>query len=404
MKKVLTMSGISLVAALLMIVSGCEKTEGDYNAVNESNQTFAGSTYDYLKSRPGVFDSLISVIDRLNLADTLKIQNVTLFAVTNEGFQQVVSKYNLSRKIRNRPPVYLNDMAYNFIDSLVTRYIIQGSYIADDFNYIDGKPVTSVRWNYPMVGKLGTSNASGFMKGGPAYLDFFFTKKSIFSKDWVKGSTMAINIKTSNGIVHIMEAIHPFGFGKYNEAVTEPYDNSLYRPAGVSTPWELPSVIGQSTLVEAEDFDLGGQYIAYYDDPSTNGGKNYRPSDVDTDILTNGKGKTDVGGTYGDSYSIGWTKAGEWLNYSIYAPVEGDYVITSRVGNGNNTTPLKFHYDLDLKNVTGSLTFVKGPGGWHDWRAVQSPTIHITQGNHVLRFFHETNDVQFNNFTIKRVN
>ena len=56
MKKVLTMSGISLVAALLMIVSGCEKTEGDYNAVNESNQTFAGSTYDYLKSRPGVFD------------------------------------------------------------------------------------------------------------------------------------------------------------------------------------------------------------------------------------------------------------------------------------------------------------------------------------------------------------
>jgi len=414
MRKLTVITGV-VVAAIFLTLSACQKTEGDYNFVNESNQTFNGTTYDYLKSKPGEFDSLIAVVDRLGLADTLKNGNVTLFALRNESFQQVVEKYNLSRLLRNRKPVYLNGMPLNFIDSLITRYIVKGKYDANAFNSKDGLKVNAVRWNYPMLGKLVTSNASGIVKGGPAYLEYYFTKKSLFTKDWVKGLATAINIKTTNGVVHILEKVHPFGFGKYNEAIAEPFDQSQFRPAGVSTPWELPSVIGEATLIEAEDYDLGGQNIAYYDGPNTNGKKQYvsRASEmVDVDDYTSGKGKTDAGGTYGDSYSIGWTIAGEWTNYTINAPVDGDYIIYSRVGNGNNVSPLKFHYDLDLKNVTQSLTFTRPPIApgkvagdyWHDWVCVPSPVIRITKGNHALRFYHETNDVQFNNFSIKRVN
>jgi hypothetical protein len=48
-----------------MLVAGCSKDKGDYNYIN-STVAFPGTTYDYLKSKKGIFDSLLFVIDRLN--------------------------------------------------------------------------------------------------------------------------------------------------------------------------------------------------------------------------------------------------------------------------------------------------------------------------------------------------
>jgi len=404
MKKVKKNSALITMLFLgILVFNGCEKIGGDYGAVNSSNQVFNGSTYEYLKSKPGVFDSLIFMIDRLKLKDSLDKPgaNVTLFAVTNESVQQVVNKYNLARTLRKKSTVYLSTMPYEFLDSIMTRYIGRGIYTADDLNFTDGVTFKTVRYGYPMNAKLVTSNASGLLKGGPALLNFYDTRKSLFNRDWLKTTTIAINIKTSNGIVHIIEPTHPFGFGDYTKPKTEFFDNSIFR-LNASAP-ELPIDKDGTVLIEAEDYDLGGQNIAYYDDPNSNGQRNYRSTEmVDIDVFDVGKGKTDEGGTYGDSYSLGWTRAGEWTNYSVYAPVAGRYKIIARVANGNNLASLKFHFDLDLKNVTGSLSFVS-PRDWKNWQSVVSPEFDVTQGNHVIRFYHETWDVQFNNFVIKRV-
>ncbi len=403
MKRFTNILGMASAVLLFIAFSSCQKVDGDYNAVNKSIDKYNGSIYDYLKSRPGEFDSLLAVIDRVGLADTLKNQQgITFFAVRNESFQQVVSRYNLSRKVRNKKALYLKDRTVEFLDSIVSRYIIKGEYFADDLNFNDGLKLNSVKWKYPMSGKLITGNASGLIKGGPAYIQFSSTNRSSYLKDWVNANTYAINIKANNGVVHILEPLHPFGFGDYSKAVSEPFDQSVFRGIGIEAPWQLPSEVGKTTLIEAEDFDFGGQLVASYDLPGSNGGKSYRPGEaIDIDVMTSGRGKTDAGGTYGDSYSIGWTVKSEWVNFSVYAPVDGYYTIYSRVANGDATNPLQFHWDLDLKNVSGTLSFTKGAGGWWDWQSVVSPEIYIPKGNHILRFYWDTNNVQFNNFSVK---
>lgn len=395
---------ISLLLLGSMLWIGCSKDTGDYNYVN-STVAFPGTTYDYLKSKNGIYDSLLFVIDRLKLTDTLKNNNVTLFAVTNQSFQQVVDKLNTTRKLRGKQAVYLKDISAELLDSMMCRYIIRGRYTADSLTQTDGKLLKAVRYAYPMNGKMATANASGYKGGGPAVINYFFTKKSSFTKDWVLATADAINIRTTNGIIHVLETTHPFGFGEYTKPQPEPYDKSIFRPAGYSGPFVLPTVVGQSILIEAEDYDLGGEGIAYHDDLTKNGG-NYRPAeyvDIDVNFGNAGQTYTDAAGTYPASYSIGWTVAGEWTGYSVNVPIDGNYVITSRVGNGNGTNPLKFHIEFDYKNVTGTLTFPNNRGWWV-WQLVDSPVFNLKAGNHFMRFFHESNDVQVNNFVIKRVN
>jgi uncharacterized surface protein with fasciclin (FAS1) repeats len=391
MNRIKNIAFLALIFAMYVGLAGCQKVDGDYTANNKSTEIYNGSVYEYLKSRPGEFDSLLAVIERVGLADTLKNeQNITLFAVKNESFQQVVGRYNLARSVRGKKPIYLKDRPVEFLDSVISRYIIKGAYVADDFKFNDGLPITSVKWNYPMSAKLVTGNSSGLIKGGPASVEFSFTNRSSYTFNWVKASTVAINISAKNGIIHILEPLHPFGFGEYSKAVSEPYDGSIFRGVGIEGPWILPSEVGNTTLIEAEDFDFGGQNIGSYDTPNNNGGKNYRPSElIDIDALKAGKA------------DIGWSLKGEWVNYTVYAPVDGYYVIYSRVGNGSAVNPLQFHWDLDLKNVTGIQTFTKLSGGWHDWTPVISPEIFISKGNHVLRFYWDTNDIQFNNFSVK---
>jgi hypothetical protein len=167
---------------------------------------------------------------------------------------------------------------------------------------------------------------------------------------------------------------------------------------------QFPSVVGASILIEAEDFDEGGQGISYFDDAALNG-NNYRIGGPDIDAMDR-PGQppaTDAAGTYPPSNSLGWTKAGEWTTYTVNVPVEGDYRITSRVASNGAPAVLSFSIDFDLKQSTGMLSFPKN-GAWWGWILVHSPDMHLTAGKHVMRFLHLTNDVQTNNFVITRVN
>ncbi|HEV8607420.1 MAG TPA: carbohydrate-binding domain-containing protein [Tepidisphaeraceae bacterium] len=68
------------------------------------------------------------------------------------------------------------------------------------------------------------------------------------------------------------------------------------------TPFKL------NDTIQAEDFDRGGEGVAYHDSDSTNNGGAYRPADgVDIEPTS------DTGG----GYDVGWTMPGEWLEYSV---------------------------------------------------------------------------------------
>jgi len=111
-----------------------------------------------------------------------------------------------------------------------------------------------------------------------------------------------------------------------------------------------PSVIPGT--IQAEDFDIGGEGVAYHDLDAGNNGGRYRPSES-VDIQTT----TDTGG----GYNVGWMEAGEWLQYTVNVATTGTYDLDVRVAaNGNGGT---FHIEFNGVDKTGSMVIPNTAGG-----------------------------------------
>ena len=128
--------------------------------------------------------------------------------------------------------------------------------------------------------------------------------------------------------------------------------------------------------VQAEDFDNGGEGIAYHDtDPHDNVMNGYRPDPSGVDV----EGCGDAGG----GYNIGWTWGGEWTEYTVSVATAGAYDIGVRVASGNAGGGT-FHVEVDGANVTGPLT-VPNTGGWQTYQTVTAAGVQLSAGVHVMR-------------------
>jgi len=122
----------------------------------------------------------------------------------------------------------------------------------------------------------------------------------------------------------------------------------------LGSPFVLPA------RVEVEDFDVGGEGVAYHDTDSGNEGGAYRTSE-DVDI----QDCSDTGG----GYNVGWVREGEWLEYTIEVPMPGDYPIDVRVASAY--VGGTFHIEFDGYDLTGDVD-VPVTGGWQTWTTVST--------------------------------
>jgi len=127
---------------------------------------------------------------------------------------------------------------------------------------------------------------------------------------------------------------------------------------------------------EAENFDLGGEGVAYHDNIPGNAGGQYRMSE-DVDIIAS----TDP---EGGGYVVNNFETGEWLAYTINVASSAQYDIELRASNGNWSPPPRFHIEIDGVNVTGSV-FVPNTGGWSNFQWVGKQGVPLTAGRHVLK-------------------
>ena len=130
--------------------------------------------------------------------------------------------------------------------------------------------------------------------------------------------------------------------------------------------------------IQAENFDQGGEGIAYHDSDANNTGNQYRLTGVDIE------GTNDVGG----GYDIGWTVPGEWMAYTVSVTQSASYRFDFRIANGQ-TSASTFHMTVDGQNVTGTLT-APPTGGWQTWQTISSAAVSISAGQHVLRLVYDT--------------
>ena len=98
-----------------------------------------------------------------------------------------------------------------------------------------------------------------------------------------------------------------------------PTGSQTIRPTVTPTTVERPYVSHTFPCkVQAEDYDLGGEGIAYHDTTLTNLGGEYRSDDVDIEVMPGG------------GLNVGYIKNGEWLAYTVDVPVTRTYVATFR--------------------------------------------------------------------------
>ncbi len=132
--------------------------------------------------------------------------------------------------------------------------------------------------------------------------------------------------------------------------------------------------IANGSTIQAENYDNGGEGVAYHDTTSGNSGGAYRSDAVDIEA------STDTGG----GYNVGWTTDGEWLEYTANSS-SGTYNIVVRAASASTTVTNKSLRVLLDGAVLGTAT-IANTGGWQTYQDFTISNVPITTGtNRVLR-------------------
>ncbi|MDB5288891.1 MAG: glycoside hydrolase family 18, partial [Phycisphaerales bacterium] len=141
----------------------------------------------------------------------------------------------------------------------------------------------------------------------------------------------------------------------------------------VSTPF-LGTPVTAGQVIEAENFDNGGEGVAYHDTTAAElgaGGASYRPGEA-VDVQAGGS----------NGYDVGYAVAGEWLQYTVNVPATGMYTFQARVAN--TAVGGIIHANVDGVNCTGAMA-VPNTGGWQTYQTISSGQFLLGSGIHVLR-------------------
>jgi hypothetical protein len=152
-------------------------------------------------------------------------------------------------------------------------------------------------------------------------------------------------------------------------------------PSSTPAPSPTPDQTGQSPFVshtlpgriEMEDFDNGGEGVAYHDTTTNNEGNASYRSGTGVDIETTG----DSSG----NYNLGWTAVGEWLEYTVTVSQTKTYSISVRAAQ--ETAGATLHLTVDGQALGSTLT-VPATGGWQTYQNLTTSAA-LTSGTHVIR-------------------
>jgi hypothetical protein len=142
---------------------------------------------------------------------------------------------------------------------------------------------------------------------------------------------------------------------------------------------------------EAENFDGGGQNVAYYDTTPGNLGALYRTGE-DVDIINS----CDAAG---GGYVVNNFATGEWMNYTVNATTSGSYTFQLRVSNKYANASPAFHLEVDGVKVSGSIA-VPQTGAWCTFQNVPVPAVNLTAGKHVVKIVSDQGFFNFNSVAV----
>jgi hypothetical protein len=132
--------------------------------------------------------------------------------------------------------------------------------------------------------------------------------------------------------------------------------------------------------IQIEDFDQGGEGAAYHDaDGGNTGNANYRTGGMDIYTLPGG------------GYVVSSANGGQWAAYTVDVTANANYKLEVHYSNG--TSDQGMHFEMDGVSI-GNLT-ATGTGSWNVYNTVNIPSIALTAGTHVLKFFMDGGGVSY---------
>ncbi len=205
--------------------------------------------------------------------------------------------------------------------------------------------------------------------------------KQIEKVELYTGSTLIASMTESPYIAEYF----PTRTGKVSlKAIVYTTDGSTYERLGgfnvceprapyKDTPTELPGTL------QAENFDSGADGISFHDsDSKDEGGTSYRRNGGGVDIVTGNGG-----------YAIGYTNAGEWMEYTVNVTEPGLYSYEAYVSAG--ATGASISIGLSDEGTVTDLTGVLDipcitSGNWDTYRAVCGRlSKELKEGQQVIR-------------------
>jgi len=123
--------------------------------------------------------------------------------------------------------------------------------------------------------------------------------------------------------------------------------------------------------IEAENYDEGGARKAYSDEESENQGDASFRVEEGVDIVAIPEGK-----------AVGYTVAGEWLEYSVNVKSAGDQTFTARVSSGSESS--SFMLFLDDVAISDTIKIPQG-ADWDTYTTVTGNLKSVTTGDHILK-------------------
>ncbi len=130
--------------------------------------------------------------------------------------------------------------------------------------------------------------------------------------------------------------------------------------------WAIPGTI------QAENYDVGGQNVGYYDNSTGNSGGSYRSPD-EVDIVPCNEG----------GYFVGWSLPGEWMKYSVNVTSSGTYTLKARIACTESGKSFRIEMDgIIIATVLPPVT-----GGIQNWLTVSIPNINLTAGNKIMKIY-----------------
>jgi hypothetical protein len=194
---------------------------------------------------------------------------------------------------------------------------------------------------------------------------------------WQTWQTVTVNTSSITSGQKVMRIYVDAGGFNLNH-VTFSASGPSQTPYG-GTAWAIPGKI------EAENYDNGGQSVAYNDLTAGNSGNVYRSNDVDIESCS------DTGG----GYDVGGINTNEWLEYTVSVATSATYTVSLRVATATGGGRVR----VEMNGTSVGTINIPNTGGWQTWQSASFTSSSISAGQKILRLFFESGNFNLNSVT-----